>query len=237
VNPTGPVWPFPAYELAMLTATEARSMRAGVRVVVVTPEQRPLEAFGAEASAAVEATLRERGVELVTGTDADLSALGVERVVALPRLEGRRIDGVPQDPHGFIAVDEHCAVRGIRAVYAAGDGTDFPVKLGGLAAEMADAAAEHIAARAGADIEPQPFVPVLRGKLLTGGAPRSLRGAEGVSDVADHILWWPPAKVAARHLAPALGGEHGEVMLDIEPGPDALSVRILLDERLGRVAG
>ena len=237
VIPTGPVWPFPAYELAMLTAHEARGMGEDVRVVVVTPEPRPLEAFGAAASAAVEDTLRDHGVELITSTEAELSTLGVERVVALPRLEGRPIDGVPQDAHGFLAVDEHCAVRGVSGVYAAGDGADFPVKLGGLAAEMADAVAEHIAARAGADIEPQPFVPVLRGKLLTGGAPRSLRSAEGVSEVADHILWWPPAKVAARHLAPALGGELREVLLDIEPGPDALSVRIRLDERLGRVAG
>jgi sulfide:quinone oxidoreductase len=237
VIPTGPVWPFPAYELALLTAREARGMGTDVRVVVVTPERRPLEAFGEAASAAVEATLREHGVELVTDTDADLDDLGVERVVALPRLEGRRIDGLPQDGHGFLAVDEHCTVRGVGGVYAAGDGVDFPVKLGGLAAEMADAAAEHIAARAGADVEPQPFIPILRGKLLTGGAPRSLRGAEGVSDAADHVLWWPPAKVAARHLAPALGGEPGEVLLDIEPGPGALSVRVALDERLGHAAG
>jgi sulfide:quinone oxidoreductase len=237
VIPTGPVWPFPAYELAMLTAHDARGMGEEVRIVVVTPEQRPLEAFGEGVSAAVEATLRDHGVELITNTDADLTSLGIERIVALPRLEGRRIDGLPQDAHGFIAVDEHCAVRGVPGVYAAGDGADFPVKLGGLAAEMADAAAEDIAARAGADIEPQPFVPVLRGKLLTGGAPRSLRGSDDASDAADHILWWPPAKVAARHLAPALAGEPGEVLLDIEPGPGALSVRIALDERLGRPAG
>jgi sulfide:quinone oxidoreductase len=221
----------------MLTARQARGMGQAVRIVVVTPEPRPLEAFGAAASAAIEDSLRQHGVELMTNTDADLETLGVERVVALPRLEGRAIEGIPQDAHGFLAVDEHCAVRGVPGVYAAGDGADFPVKLGGLAAEMADAAAEHIAARAGADIEPQPFVPVLRGKLLTGGAPRSLRGSEGVSDVADHILWWPPAKVAARHLAPALGAEPGEVLLDIEAGTNALSVRIKLDERLGRVAG
>ena len=237
VIPTGPVWPFPAYELALLTAQEARGMGEDVKIVVVTPERRPLEAFGETVSAAVEDTLRENGVKVITGTDADLGLLDVERVVALPRLQGRPIEGVPQDAAGFVAVDEHCAVRGLPGVYAAGDGVDFPVKLGGLAAEMADAAAEHIAARAGADIEPQRFVPVLRGKLLTGGAPRSIRGAEGVSEAADHILWWPPAKVAARHLAPAVAGEPGEVMLDVEPGPDALSVRLKLDERLGRVAG
>jgi hypothetical protein len=78
---------------------------------------------------------------------------------------------------------------------------------------------------------------VLRGKLLTGGEPRSLRAGEGHSDAADHLLWWPPAKVAARHLAPVLAGEPGEVLLDIEPGPHALSVRVALDERLGRPAG
>jgi sulfide:quinone oxidoreductase len=237
VVPTGPVWPFPAYELALLTAQDARGMSADVQVELVTPEARPLAAFGEAASEAVENLLREHGVKLTAGSEAHLDALDAERVVALPRLEGRAIEGVPQDEHGFIAVDEHCAVQGVSGVYAAGDGVDFPVKLGGLAAEMADAAAEHIAARAGADIEPQPFVPVLRGKLLTGGVPRSMRGAEGVSDVADHILWWPPAKVAARHLAPAVSGEQGEELLDIEPSKDALSVRLILDERLGRPAG
>jgi sulfide:quinone oxidoreductase len=212
-------------------------MSADVAVKVVTAEERPLAAFGTVVSKAVEDLLRDNGVALVTGADADAGDLGVERLVAMPRLEGRAIDGVPQDDHGFIAVDDHCAVRGLDGVYAAGDGVDFPIKLGGLAAEMADAAAEHIAARAGADIEPQPFVPVLRGKLLTGGAPRSVRGAEGVSQAADHILWWPPAKVAARHLAPAIAGEERETLLDIEPSSDALSVRLILDERLGRPAG
>jgi len=182
--------------------------------------------------------LRDHGVELVTGAHGDVGDLGVERVVALPRLEGRGIDGLPHDDDGFVAVDEHCAVRGLQGVYAAGDGVRFGVKLGGIGAEMADVAAEHIAARAGADVDPQPFVAVLRGKLLTGDAPRSMRAAEGVSQAADHILWWPPAKVAARHLAPAVSGEPGEVMLDVEAGDsDALSVRLILDERLGRPAG
>jgi sulfide:quinone oxidoreductase len=193
--------------------------------------------FGDEASTAVESLLREHGVELIAGTEADLKTIDAERVVTVPRLEGRVIEGIPQNEQGFIAVDEHCAVQGLSDVYAAGDGVDYPVKLGGLAAEMADTAAEHIAARAGADVEPQPFVPVLRGKLLTGGAPRSLRREDGTSDAADHILWWPPAKVAARHLAPAIAGEERETLLDIEPSSDALSVRLILDERLGRPAG
>ena len=237
VVPSGPVWPFPAYELALLTAQDARGMGADVKVQLVTPEPRALAVFGDEASTAVESLLREHGVELIAGTEADLKTIDAERVVTVPRLEGRVIEGIPQNEQGFIAVDEHCAVQGLSDVYAAGDGVDYPVKLGGLAAEMADTAAEHIAARAGADVEPQPFVPVLRGKLLTGGAPRSLRREDGTSDAADHILWWPPAKVAARHLAPAIAGEERETLLDIEPSSDALSVRLILDERLGRPAG
>ena len=52
-------------------------------------------------------------------------------------------------------------------VYAAGDITSFPIKQGGIACQQADAAAAHIAARAGAAVEPEPFKPVLRGMLLT----------------------------------------------------------------------
>jgi sulfide:quinone oxidoreductase len=250
VIPFGPVWPFPAYELALMTAREARGMGQDTRVTIVTPEERPLDAFGRTASDAVAALLREHDIDLITSARADAGAdssglvirpgdrhLDVERVFAVPRLEGHPVPGLPQDPHGFLPVDGHCAVRGLTGVYAAGDGADFPVKHGGLAAEMADTVAEHIAARAGADIEPQPFTPVLRGKLLTGGTPRSLRGGAGRSEAADHVLWWPPAKVAARHLAPALAGEAGEVLLDIEPEAGALSVRHVLDERLSRPAG
>jgi sulfide:quinone oxidoreductase len=245
VVPPGPVWPLPAYELALLTARESRGMGEDTKVTIVTPEERPLAAFGPSASAAVAALLREHDVDIVTSAMAEPAAgsagltirpgerhLDVDRVFAVPRLAGRAIPGLPQDTGGFLPVDRNCAVRGAEGVYAAGDGADFPVKHGGLAAEMADAAAEHIAARAGADVDPRPFTPVLRGKLLTGAAPRSLRGGEGQSQAADHVLWWPPAKVAARYLAPALAGEPGEVLLDIEPGPGAVSVRHALDERL-----
>ena len=37
-------------------------------------------------------------------------------------------------------------------MYAAGDASDFPIKHGGLASQQADAAAEAIAALAGADV-------------------------------------------------------------------------------------
>ena len=47
-------------------------------------------------------------------------------------MEGPRIDGLPADEDGFIPVDGHGRVKGVEDVYAAGDGTNFPIKQGGL---------------------------------------------------------------------------------------------------------
>jgi NADH dehydrogenase FAD-containing subunit len=82
----------------------------------------------------------------------------VDRVVALPRLRGRTPDGVPADGDSFVAVDRHRKVTKLRHVWAAGDGVALPVKFGGLATAQADAAAEAIAALAGAHVTPEPFV-------------------------------------------------------------------------------
>ena len=91
------------------------------------------------------------------------------------RSPGRGIAGLPADAAGFIPVNAHGRVAGAADVYAAGDATAFPVKQGGLATQQADAVAEAIAAAAGAHATPAPFRPVLRGLLLTGGAPLYLR--------------------------------------------------------------
>ncbi len=90
-------------------------------------------------------------------------------------------------------------------MYAAGDGTDAAIKQGGLASQQADTVAEHLAARAGADLEPAPYHPILRAVLLTGAEPMYLRSdmdAEGqTARTAPHPLWWPPAKVAAGYAS------------------------------------
>ena len=121
-------------------------------------------------------------------------------------------------------VDAHGQVKGLSNVYAAGDGTSYPLKQGGLAAQQADAVAEAIAQRVGAPVEAKPFTPVLRGLLLTGTQSRYLRAdPTGVarvradvdedprphpgrahSDTSTRPLWWPPAKIAGRYLAPYL---------------------------------
>jgi sulfide:quinone oxidoreductase len=148
-----------------------------------------------------------------------------DRVITLPSLEGPRLPGLPQDRDGFIPVDGFGRVSGLEDVYAAGDVTAFPLKQGGLAAQQADAVAGTIAARAGAAHAPSPFRPVLRGLLLTGGAPLYLRAepqrlpreatvaieaqptrrpVRDASAAAGQALWWPPGKIAGRYLAPYL---------------------------------
>ncbi len=221
VVPPGVAWPLPAYELALMTAWDAQSMgQDDVRVSVVTPEGSPLEAFGVAGSEAVQADLDEAGVSVETGVHVEENAdppwfvmqpggRPLEaRVVALPRALGPGIGGLRSDEGGFICVDRQGRVLDSDDVWAAGDGIAFPVKQGGLAAQEADAAAEAIAARAGADVEPQPFRPVLRGILLTGRGREWLRavpdGDDAEAQAERHALWWPPTKVAGRYLAPYL---------------------------------
>ena len=166
--------------------------------------------------------------------------LAADHVVALPRLEGPEIEGLPQDENGFLPTDRHGRVGELFDVYAAGDATTFPIKQGGLAAQQADAVARTIAAWAGAAVEPTPFRPVLRGELLTAGAPRFLRadptgGRGDTSEVDFRPLWWPPGKIAGRYLAPFLAG-HGVGDPVGWPRPEGLEVEIDLTERIGAPA-
>jgi sulfide:quinone oxidoreductase len=219
--PLGHGWPLPLYELALLTAAHVADQRlAEVDLTLLTPEEAPLQIFGPSASEAVRQLLADRGINLRTASavtrleDERLhlargDPVVADRVVALARLEGPAIAGLPHDPAGFIPVDAHGRVDGLDDVYAAGDGTNFPVKQGGIATQQADAAADAIAAGFGAAVEPKPFRPVLRGMLLTGLGPTYLRSdisgtAGDNSDVATDALWWPPAKIAGRHLGPYL---------------------------------
>lgn len=215
-------WSLPPYELALMTANHAQQHdRAGeVELILVTGEDRPLELFGERASAVVRSRLEQSGVRLRTGVDPveygdgaltllPRESLAADRVITVSVPEGHAISGLPADDDGFIEVDEHLRVVGLEDVYAAGDITSFPVKQGGIAAQQADAAAQAIAAAAGALVTPVPFRPVLRGLLLTGSTPTYLRapvagGRGGAEDVATEPLWWPPAKIAAKHLGPLL---------------------------------
>lgn len=217
-------WSLPLYELALLAETELS--KAGVddvKLTVVTPEEAPLQIFGRRVSAQVGELLCERGIGVLAGRhpirfeDGQLftapgDPFDVDAVVSLPKLEGRRIRGVPHDPDGFVGVDEHCRVIGTDRIFAAGDATTFPVKQGGVATQQADVAAESIAAELGCAVEAAPLDPVLRGVLWTGAKPLylsgHLSGGHGeTSSATDEPPWQGDAqhKIVGRYLTPFLG--------------------------------
>jgi sulfide:quinone oxidoreductase len=196
VVPPGVTWSLPLYELALLFAGRAFEMCNRVSLHLVTPEAAPLELFGEQTSRELTELLDLAGIELHTGLAWTPAMLDVARVITLPRLEGPSIPGLPA---GFLAVDEFGRVGD--GVYAAGDVTDYPIKQGGLACQQAEAAASHIAALAGAPVEPRPFVPELHGLLLTEHWARYLKRDSGASVLATRGLSWPPSKIAGRELA------------------------------------
>ncbi len=221
--PGGHGWALPAYELALLAATEmSRAGISGTQLTVVTPEDGPLLIFGRRASEQVGELLAAHDVEVIAGAHPVKFESGVlsivpgeeieaDAVISLPRLVGRRIEGLPYDPSGFIPIDDHARMPDVANAFAIGDVTNFPVKQGGIATQQADAAAEAIAAELGCEVEANPLDPVLRGVLWTGSKPRYLfgwlAGGHGETSVASERPPWPvdnPSKLIGRYLTPFL---------------------------------
>lgn len=240
VIPPGTSWPLPLYELAMLTRRRTEQLGlAEVALRIYTPEDAPLLIFGRPASEAVSDVLRARKIELeleasvIEGDPGDLRvlpgrrALEASTVIALPRIEGAAIAGLPVDDHGFIPIDASCRVVGASDVYAAGDGTSFPVKQGGLATQQADVVAEQIAADLGAPVTATEFKPVLRGQLITGDESLNLKhelsGGHGEGDASLDYLWWPPQKIGGRYLSALIAKEP---VGDLEPRTRTLEVEV-----------
>jgi sulfide:quinone oxidoreductase len=217
-----PTWPLPVYELALLVREQARQRELDLALTIITAERKPLAVFGDAVSAELAASLADAGIQTVLGAEVEsLSGslivhpggqrLSFDRVVALPRLQGPAIGGLPADPDGFLPVGANGQLIGVERVYVAGDATDFPVKYGGIAAQQADAAAAAIAAVAGAPVEPAPFDGVVHGFLLRGRElPRlhfSARIEAGVahdSQASEEPTTSPEAKIAAQYLGPYL---------------------------------
>lgn len=210
-------WALPAYELAFLTATWCAERAVATPALhVASPEAAPLDVFGRGATTVVRDLLADRGVAFhaqspVSAFDgararlADGTLLDADAVVALPRLVGNALAGLPTGERGFVPVADDGLVAGTADVYAIGDAADHPIKQGGLAAQQADAAAAAIARGLGVAVEPPVHRPVMRGVLLTGMSPAFLRsGPDGGAGF--NAMWWPPAKVAGRHLAAYLSG-------------------------------
>ncbi len=247
VVPPGTTWTLPLYELAIMTSRAVRSMSIDdARLQLITPEASPLALFGPQASDAVAGLLERAGVSFRGTTYAHPSASGrlrlmpgdeeldVERVVALPTIEGPQISGVPGDELGFIPVDGHGRVTGLADVYAAGDGTTFAVKQGGLACQQADVIAELLAAAAGAGARdlPRPFAPVLRGRLLVGDGAQDLEqplhGEAGKGAAPQLRLWSAQRKVDGRYLSPWLETLDGVTPSRTEPDSEHIDVEVAL---------
>jgi sulfide:quinone oxidoreductase len=211
----------PLYELALMTAGRAYDMDLAVSVSILTPEDAPLAIFGSAVSSAMSDLLARARIETITSAYVEIPGAGrlvvhpgdrrlrVDRVVALPELFGQSLRGIPLAEHGFIRVDQHQRVSNVGPVYAAGDVTQFAIKHGAVAAQQADAAAESIAALAGASVTPQLFHPVIHGMIFTGEAPlyfsADVTGGHGFrSDVSETPMWSPTAKLPAKYLAPVL---------------------------------
>ena len=91
-----------------------------------------------------------------------------DRVVALPRIEGLRLEGVPHDTNGFVPIDEH----GASAAWTTSmpPATSRIPDQAGRARHPAGRRRSRVDRRSGrsGDRAPSPFTPVLRGLLLTG---------------------------------------------------------------------
>ena len=222
VVPSTHCWPLPAYELALMAARRAHAMNAELRVAVVTPEAEPLAVFGSAVTGAVTELFGSSGIEVISEPGVQVrepgklllpssgDVLEFDRILALPQLYGASLAGVPRTARdGFVSVDRDARVHGLEHVYAAGDTTDFPVKFGSIAALQADAAAAAIAVEAGAQVEPEPLVPIIHGILLGGPRPLYMRarisdGHGQDSEVSDEPFVDTPAKVEAKYLRPFL---------------------------------
>jgi sulfide:quinone oxidoreductase len=215
--PGGVTWALPMYELALLAGAELA--KAGVEdasLVVVTPEDSPLHLFGLRASQRVGELLAARGIEVIAGATpvkyeggrlsvSPGAEVAADAVLSMPHIEGRQIGGVPHDANGFVAIDEHCRIRGMRQAFAIGDVTSFPVKQGGIATQQADVAAEAIAAELGCEVPAEALDPILRGVLWTGGEPLYLSGylagGHGETSIASGA---ERDKIVGRYLTPFL---------------------------------
>ena len=207
--PEGGAWPLPTYELALLIAAE---LGASASVSIVTPEESPLGLFGEADSEKVAALLRDQGIETILETapseyrdgvlvTSDGKQIEADFVLALPRLAGRRIPGLPCDDEGFIPVDDFGRILEHSREYAAGDVTSFPVKFGGFAAAQADVVAAAIGAAALGGPPPEPYKPVYRAVLVTADG---LVGLGPGVDGSSAYGWDPAEKIYGKRLMPFL---------------------------------
>jgi sulfide:quinone oxidoreductase len=216
--PAGHSWILPLYELALLASNLLdKTANDRTRITVVTPEGAPLEIFGPRAAEQTSALLAQRHIDVIAGARPVSFAAGrlriesgadveADAVITLPRLEGRRIGGIPHDENGFIAVDEHGGVVGLERTYAAGDVSSLFFKQGAFSTQQADTVAEAIAAAIGVGVKLRPASPQMRAVLWTAQGPRYLCGENGDNRASSpsqrHLELLHNGRLTARYLSP-----------------------------------
>ena len=203
-----------------MTADHVRLMDRHAQITFITPEPRPLKAFGQAAGEATLRLLAQAGITLHTGVIPQVPApqlvtfgdtrVEADRIVTLPKVGGPGVHGIPAGTAWFVPIDERCLVRHAGGrVFAAGDATDFPVKHGGIGAQQADTAAAGIAHLLGVGERPEPLRPMIHGTLLTGDQPlyldaRVIDGLGWHSHVHEQPPWPARQKIVADELGPYL---------------------------------
>ena len=211
--------------------------RAGIQLLTGVETRRPaadgergLDAFSS-VMARLSRQARRRSRRRVVLHLEPGQALAVDRVVSLPEVHGPALPGVAHDERGFVPVDASARIAGSSRLFAAGDATSLRLKHSLLASSQATAAAEAIAADAGAGVAPTPWSGVLYGILTLPphfAGPRDspwLAGGEPLT----HCLWWPPGHVAGRSLAPYLASRDPAVRSGLDWHPGGLPVAVRVD--------
>jgi sulfide:quinone oxidoreductase len=225
VAPPAPAWRLELYELALQLAVGLRGASIDTTLRLITAEESPLAILGARASATLRETLREHGIRVIESAyvravgrqGVELAPgghrVGVDVVLAAPRLAGPAIPGLPHDAAGFLPIDTVGRVRDADGVYAAGDCADFPVKHASIAAQQADAASTAVAAAAGCDVVATPFKPVVRCMLparLRWYVDAPIAGGDGDAALLSPEPLWPSAtRWGARMLSAHLEADPG----------------------------
>ena len=239
--PFGAFWTLPLYELAILSAARLRERGVRAQVVMTSPEAAPLEAFGTDASAAVADLLDARGIEFVDcarAIAADAGAVELDdgrriearAVITLPDLVGRRVPGPAAGCRGLHRGGRPRSRAGRRRRLRRGRRHHLPAQAGRPGHAAGRCRRRGDARRTGRAHRAAPVRACPQGRPLhrsasrpTSAPPPDGRGAAPRA----YAMWWPPSKIAGRHLAPYLAIRGGAPRApEARPEHDAIAVTI-----------
>ena len=249
VVPAGISWPLPLYELALLTGNHLTdSGTRGVELVIVTAEEHPLGVFGREASAAIARAARDSRHRA--------PGRGCCDRVAGRRARGRR--GTSRSRRTWLLRSPSSSAPhspGSRTT-AAASSRPTPRAVSPGRWTSTQRATRRSSARSRAASPPNRLMRLQRQSPSTPArtceqcrfgrssadccSPASCRAISartlraGTSVIDTEALWWPPAKIVGRHLAPFLAAQLGlTAALPEHAKEHAVEVEVELDPRSG----